>query len=91
MSITGDVERFEKTISEAFVKLALDGTDKSTPMSELRERFTEAGRLWGRSIAVCLNAKASPFEIRALEVECEKRFLRTLSNMLGPDGALRRD
>ncbi|KJS78505.1 MAG: hypothetical protein JL55_14515 [Pseudomonas sp. BICA1-14] len=90
MSITEDDERFERVLSESFVKLALDGTDELTPMSDMRSRFAEAGRLWGRSIAVCLYDRPSPFAVRALEAEGERRFLKSLNNMLGLDGALRR-
>jgi|GEM_PF-6511333 len=89
MSITEDVVQFEKALSEAFVKLALEGTDKSTPMSEMRERFSEAGRLWGRAFAVCLNERATAFEIRASEVKCERRFLEVLNRQAGPNGAQR--
>lgn len=90
MSITGDIVQFENTLSEAFVKLALGGTDKSTPMNEMRERFSEAGKLWGRAFAVCLNEKATALEIRASEVKCERRFLELLDRQAGPDGMQRR-
>ncbi|WP_181295183.1 hypothetical protein [Pseudomonas sp. Q2-TVG4-2] len=58
-------------------------------LSEMRERFSEAGRLWGRAFAVCLNERATAFEIRASEVKCERRFLEVLNRQAGPNGAQR--
>ena len=88
-----ELDGFEKELMGLFVAVANAEMKSDTPMSEMRERHMAAGRLYGRCIAVCLREEIGADElmmIRGFEEEYRQRFAKACSELLGPDGEVRK-
>jgi hypothetical protein len=75
-----------------FVEAAFKEIGPDTPMSVARERFSLAGALFGKCLAVCISDESGvdqKMKERILEEEGRRRFEKSTTQMLGPGGRIR--
>ncbi|MBW3225497.1 hypothetical protein [Marinobacter adhaerens] len=94
MEFGPDLNEFEMNLLRVFTKdLVFDYVNKDTPMHVAKEYATEAGRKFGRAIAVLRHEGEINSEtlmaIRSFENEWKARFLDTVDRQLKPGGQVR--
>lgn len=94
MDFDSDLSEFELSLLELFIqRLVLDRVGMDTPIHKAKEIAADAGKKFGRSLAVMRqDGEISPdalMAIRAFENEWKARFVDTVERQLKPGGQVR--